>query len=521
MEQTLRERIRSKDLKLSEAINIARQIASALVAAHEEGIVHRDIKPENVMLRRDGYVKVLDFGLAKLTEQEATEIGATSETIAGTNTDTGVMGTIGYMSPEQSLGEPVDHRTDIFSLGVVFYEMVTGHLPFDARSPQGVVGSVPEQEPASLADYLPSVPPELQMIVSRALQKDKEKRYETAADLLNDLNNVSSAPATNRFIGGRLSLLAAMLALIVGGAWWGYRMYESSKPSASSMNVVPFTSSAGSEWLGNFSPDGNQIAFASTGNEGNFTADIYVKQIGVDEPLQLTSNPAQEVCPVWTPDGKEVAFLRYAENGSATIFTVPAFGGTERKLLDLGSDVAFCGWDWSAEGNFISFAEKNPEDGAFRIILVSADTMAKRALTSPPGENLGDLNPPGDFDPVFSPDGQTIAFVRKSSWISADIYIVRVDGGEPRRLTFNNTPIAGLTWTADGREIIFSQNPLFVEGNGSLWRIPASGGTAERFAEGGHNAIDPLHCSSREPPGIVYRVREISTSTKRNCLRLH
>ena len=140
-------------------------------------------------------------------------------------------------------------------------------------------------------------------------------------------------------------------------------------------------------------------------------------------------------------------------------------------------------------------------------------------MTSPPGENFEGLSFPGDSNPLFSPDGQSVAFVRNSSWISADIYIVPVGGGEPRRLTFNNTTIAGLSWTADGREIIFSLNPIYVEGNGSLWRIPASGGEAERFAEGGHNAIHP-HVARRgnrlafvEGSGDLSIYRKVLSST--------
>src|SRR4030095_3659144 len=169
---TLRERIKSKELELSETLNIAEQIASALVAAHEAGIVHRDIKPENVMLRRDGYVKVLDFGLAKLTEQQTVERVSASASIAGMNTDTGVMGTVGYMSPEQARGDSVDHRTDIFSLGVVIYEMVTGHMPWEAKTAGNVIAPIPEQEPPSLAHYYPEAPAELQLIVNKALRRN-------------------------------------------------------------------------------------------------------------------------------------------------------------------------------------------------------------------------------------------------------------------------------------------------------------------------------------------------------------
>jgi serine/threonine protein kinase len=489
---TLRERIKCKDLELSETLNIAEQIASALAAAHEAGIVHRDIKPENVMLRRDGYVKVLDFGLAKLTEQQTVKRVNELAATAVANTDTGIMGTVGYMSPEQARGESVDHRTDIFSLGVLIYEMVTGQIPFATKTAGNVVGPIPEQEPPSLANYLPEAPAELQQIVNKALRTKKEERYQTIADFLIDLRRVRSGRTPNSYFRRRLVLLAATLTLIVGGLLWFYGARQTAKSLLPPMKVVPFTSYAGSEWLGAFSPDGNQIAFAWTGQENNFIADIYVKQVGAESPKRLTSNSGS-VCPTWTPDGQEVAFLRYSESGAATIFTVPVSGGAERKILDLGSNTAFCGWDWSPDGKFIAFAERDPKEGPFRIALVSADTLAKSALTSPSGGNLADLNSPaeGDFDPEFSPDGQSVAFVRKSSWISADIYVVSVGGGEPRRLTFNNTTIAGLTWTADGREIIFSQNPVYVEGNGSLWRIPAAGGTADRFAEGGDHAIYP------------------------------
>jgi len=260
---TLRERIRSKELELSETLNIAEQIASALVAAHEAGIVHRDIKPENVMLRRDGYVKVLDFGLAKLTEQQPVERVNASTTITGTNTDTGVMGTVGYMSPEQARGESVDHRTDIFSLGVVIYEMVTGHMPFEAKTAGNVIVPIPEQEPPPLAHYLPEAPAELQLIVNKALGQNRDERYQTMTELLADLKSVrSKRSAKSRFTAGRLIVLAATLAVAVGGLLWFYASSRTVKSSLPPMKVVPFTSVEGNEFSPAFSPDGNQIAFA-------------------------------------------------------------------------------------------------------------------------------------------------------------------------------------------------------------------------------------------------------------------
>jgi len=488
---TLRERIKSKNLELSETLNIAEQIASALVAAHDAGIVHRDIKPENVMLRRDGYIKVLDFGLAKLTEQQTVERVNASAAIVGTNTDTGVMGTVGYMSPEQARGESVDHRTDIFSLGVLIYEMVTGLMPFERNKVADITVLTPELEPPPLAQYVPEAPAELQLIVSKALNQNRDERYQATTELLTDLKSATSKrSAKKKFTARRFGLLAATLVVVVCGLWWFYASSRTVKSSLPAMKVVPLTSSAGSEWVGGFSPDGNQIAYVWTDEKEN-NIDVYVKQIGVEKSLRLTSDPRADFCPVWSPDGQSVAFVRYTEAGAA-IFIVPASGGgAERKLLTLGSDVPFPpAWDWSPDGKFIAFTVKASKDEPSKIFLVSPDTLARHPLTAS-AENLSGLDYVGDSEPVFSPDSKSVAFIRQSSLVSADVYIVPITGGEPRRLTFENTPVTRVAWTADGREIIFSAtNNLFAH-HGSLWRVPASGGAPERLTVVGYDAVFP------------------------------
>jgi serine/threonine protein kinase/Tfp pilus assembly protein PilF len=187
---TLREHMAGRALKLKEVLDIAAQIASALSAAHEAGIVHRDIKPENVMLRRDGYVKVLDFGLAKLTLHQATMTEAEATTRAIVKTNPGVvMGTVQYMSPEQARGAEVDARTDIWSLGVMLFEMVTGRMPFEGETTSHTAVSILESEPPPLARYA-EVPDELERIVNKALRKEREERYQTAHDLALDLKSL-------------------------------------------------------------------------------------------------------------------------------------------------------------------------------------------------------------------------------------------------------------------------------------------------------------------------------------------
>jgi serine/threonine protein kinase/Tfp pilus assembly protein PilF len=189
--ETLRQRMRGGHLKLSEVLEIAIQAAGALSAAHAAGIIHRDIKPENIMIRRDGYIKVLDFGLAKLTQPE----GSTTDTEAPTKAlvDTGagtVMGTANYMSPEQAKAKRIDLRTDLWSLGAVIYEMVAGHVPFEAETPSEVIALILNKEPSPLARYEREAPPELERIVEKALTKDREERYQSAKDLLVDLKRL-------------------------------------------------------------------------------------------------------------------------------------------------------------------------------------------------------------------------------------------------------------------------------------------------------------------------------------------
>src|SRR5262249_29545906 len=200
--QTVRQQIAGGRLKLGTALDVATQVASALAAAHAAGIVHRDIKPENVMARPDGLVKVLDFGLAKLTERRAPAFDSQSPTAIKVNTDPGVvMGTAQYMSPEQARGVEADARPDIFSVGVMLYEMIVGRLPFEGETTTDVFVSILEKEPAPLTRHAPEVPAELQRIVSKALRKDREERYQGVKDMLLDLKSLNRGLDTAKVMG--------------------------------------------------------------------------------------------------------------------------------------------------------------------------------------------------------------------------------------------------------------------------------------------------------------------------------
>ena len=514
---TLRQHMTEARLKLSEALDVAVQVASGLAAAHEVGVTHRDIKPENIMLRRDGYVKVLDFGLAKLTEQPTTDVTTAAQ--ARVTTDTGVvMGTSRYMSPEQARGLAVDARTDIWSLGVVIYEMVTGRPPFEGATTSDVIVSILEREPPPLAELSSEAPAELQRIITKALQKDQKERYQTAKHLLIDLKSLkqdleleaklehslqpgssgrerfrtsatlSAASSQPRWWSNRLIWLSAAVILVVGVAVRFYLSRPSSErltpsspgSSLAPMKVVPFTSFEGHESSPAFSPDGNQIAFDWDGGTGD-NIDIYVKLIDVGTPLRLTTDPGIDRSPTWSPDGRYIAFSRFSDSEKG-IFIVPALGGTERKLYspDWGH-FAFGAVVWSPDGKFLAYLDRSSSE-TVGIWLLSIENLERRQLTWPPAQNLFDMVP------AFSPDGQTLAFVRFSSGRVADIYLVPTGGGEPRRLTFDNREIDGLAWTPDGREIVF---PSDRGGGYSLWRISVTGGTPERLAVGGDSDFSP------------------------------
>jgi serine/threonine protein kinase/Flp pilus assembly protein TadD len=252
--ETLRDRLACGPMQLSEAVDIAIQIASALAAAHQAGIVHRDIKPENIMLRPDGYVKVLDFGIAKLAESafaEATADGTESMTLAATNLGS-ILGTVRYMSPEQTCGAQVDKSTDVWSLGVVLYEMVTGHAPFTGDTPQDIMSSILEKEPSPLSRYIGQAPAELQRIVSRTLRKHRAQRYRNAHELLHALKDLrrkleaelerAAAPLLLRWARSPAALVLILLlaALALALPFYRHRNPTTNPPPEKSIAVLPF-----------------------------------------------------------------------------------------------------------------------------------------------------------------------------------------------------------------------------------------------------------------------------------------
>ncbi len=359
--ETLRQRLISGPPPLKEVLTISIQVADALAAAHKAGIVHRDIKPENIMIRPDGYVKVLDFGLAKLSEPES--VGAFTDVfIQNIKTGSGVViGTAGYMSPEQARGQEVDARSDIFNLGAVIYEMVAGQRPFIGETPSDSLAAILKVEPAPLSRVAPQAPPELVRIVTKALRKDRDERYQVVKELLLDLKTLKeeidfqakldSGSQTRRERHKTGAILAAVVLglLITTGGIALYKLLNRNGPQTAEiprvLKTTQITFSSGLDVFPSLSPDGTSVTYASDQN-GSF--EIYVKQLSsAGGELQLTNDGQQNLQPSWSPDGQRIAYHSKKRGG---IWVVSALGGVPRQIAETGTSPV-----WSPDGSSIAF----------------------------------------------------------------------------------------------------------------------------------------------------------------------
>jgi serine/threonine protein kinase len=420
--ESLRDSLRAGALPLRKCMDYALQIAEGLAAAHEKGVIHRDLKPENIFITKSGRVKILDFGLAKLTRPDEVSADTSALTLTHGSTPGVVLGTVGYMSPEQVRGNPLDSRSDIFSFGVILYEMLSGKNFFLRNTAADTMSTLLKEDAPELVPSVLGVSPALDRVVRRLLEKERAAQFQSVRDLGFALQAVSGSGSSSsaeipqilpRSAGARPGLLKMLLiaaaCFLLGGAatWLALRLGHSSRADAMMVTQVSrLTHEPGlTEWP-TWSPDGTLLAFASN-RSGNY--EIYVRRIEGGQELNITNDPAQDIQPNFSHDGTSIAFVstRASRTGliktappsgfefrtlGGDIWVAPALGGPARRLAQDGNYPV-----WSIDGKKIAYVsgfenhrsilEVPDEGGAPHLVLSTADSAWEiiRLLYSPHG----------------------------------------------------------------------------------------------------------------------------------------
>jgi hypothetical protein len=455
---TLRQTLESGSVPLRKALDYAVQIANGLAAAHEKGIVHRDLKPENLFVTRDGRVKILDFGLAKLTQPESAPLAVSNLRTGVQQTEAGVIvGTIGYMSPEQVRGVPADPRSDIFSFALVLHEMLSGRRAFAAPSAVETMHAILTQDPPDLVRPDGPVPPALDRIIRRCLEKNPEQRFQSARDLAFNLGTLSSdsdarmAPAATTAAPRRRSraLPAVVVGLLVVAAAGAGFLASNRFGGPRSPTFTRLTFRRGTVQAARFAPDGQTIVYSAAW-QGR-APEVFSTRVGSTEARSLELTGARLLS--LSPAGDMALRL---SNG--TLARAPLAGGSPREIVERVLDAA-----WAPDG---------------RTLAIVRTTGGRRRLEFPPGtvlyETAGQIS-----DIAVAPDGASIVFAESPPGIGPVISIGLVDlRGTRRTLSTGWRSIHGMVWPWSGGEILFAASRSLY-GAGTVYGITLAGRSRE------------------------------------------
>ncbi len=426
----------------------------------------------------------MDFGLAK---RMITEEGKEEDLTSALTREGSTLGTPAYMSPEQIRAQPVDHRSDIFSFGIVLYEMLTGVHPFRKTTQNETIGAILHDDPPPLETYREDVPELIQHILNRMFDKSPERRYQDARQIRIDLEEALEAPNSQtrraalsqrrrRGVYWAVAVFLILLGVAVPLYWLGLLGVGPSAQTGLDFSSPPrpLTALPGIEKDPAVSPDGNHVAFVwNGGGDGYFH--LYSMQIGGGERLQLTHAKADDLSPVWSPGDSRIAFLRWSE-GRLEIWWVPFPTGPEKLFHTLrGSDEASQpGLDWSPDGRFLAVEDQLPGGTRRAVYLLDVSSHEVTQVSFPPPGAV-----PGDSRAVFSPDGSEIAFLREYLGSVCDIYLQSISEGKAvgkaRTLISRGANVEDLAWSPLGDEVFFTRL-------GILQRVPRTGGDSTAVA---------------------------------------
>lgn len=446
--------IREKQLPVDDAVRLTREAAEALGHAHAAGIIHRDIKPENILVA-EGHALVCDFGIAK----------AIGEAGGDSLTQTGLaIGTPAYMSPEQATADEVDARTDIYSLGCVLYEMLSGGPPYHGTTPQGILARKLAEPVPSVRVVRDMVPEHVEAALEGALARVPADRFATAEEFARALAGDGHAPrsaprsAASPAWRRQLARIAGAVALVAIGTLGFFALRGGNQPTALRTAVTPLTAQPGVEDSPSLSPDGMWVVYAG---EGAGHRDIFLLSVGGQRPINLTDDsPSDDFSPAFSPDGEQIAFRSNREEGG--LFVMGRTGEAARRVTSMGFNPA-----WSPDGTRLAYATEYvsflPDNWEGRSEIWIADVSTGETLRVSEGDAV---------QPTWSPDGRWIAFTgRTRNPTQMDIWIMPAEGGEPSRVT-SDAPIDwSPAWSPDGEYIYFSSDR---GGSMNLWRIPMS-----------------------------------------------